>query len=870
HISNYGFAAGFGSARSIPDRRVIKSSTSHWISARLVNPTDTVMPVFATNVFFSYADGVQNDVQNLLHLPSFPSRSVLAVVDSGATLSDGAIAPDKRAFVGFADFETSGASPISQNTWGDGNELFDRIYFWMLDRTNDRHVRNYARVQNTYLWNQTWFELGSCDSALIGNYSVGDSWRPGYDISGGDTNIHYGALARIDSIRAIIGEPPIDSTVLIDSVRLTAHNAQVYNIDNGDNSFDFWAYIAKIVHPVRWSNNEPHKGGDAVFYDPTGGTTDCDECGEFACASNHGANRYWAAHPTDPLNIDSAWNSTACRGIGTDIADYGGDTIRLNSFTVPLSTDGYRLNAPIVLPLRAQWVQDWWDDPLSNNGFSIGQHRIIDSSSIEINFMSNRTRNVDLSNNGLYLEMWWSYVPLIPPIDSCPADSNKYSPGECGCGTPDLDSDGDGVLDCNDICQGEDDRLDTDADGIPDGCDICEGYDDLTDTDSDGIPDGCDVCPGYDDHIDSDSDGIPDGCDICEGYDDLMDTDSDGIPDDCDNCVTIANTDQSDLDSNGIGDLCEFDFDGDGIADTVDNCPNNFNPDQLDSDFDGYGDLCDLDTIKFIFPDSEDISGVVARSFRMWVLVSSDMDISAGGIGISWSLGNPGWTLDTVIFGPTLVQWTTTEYTLSSGSNGSDSNSWVYVGGISYSGEPHLLATSDNLWAELWFSLDTSLAWCLGDSMTFDTIFVSPAGENLLIRADGTESILAFLGSRTLIPADDDLDGLSNFCDNCPWISNPLQEDQDDDNVGDICDNCPNQPDPCTCCQLGGDANDSGDITLSDVLFLINVIFAGEIVVCQDQADSDGNGSINIADITYLIAYIFSGGDSPICGSTGF
>ena len=36
--------------------------------------------------------------------------------------------------------------------------------------------------------------------------------------------------------------------------------------------------------------------------------------------------------------------------------------------------------------------------------------------------------------------------------DGCPFDANKTAPGACGCGTPDADTDGDGILDCFDNC----------------------------------------------------------------------------------------------------------------------------------------------------------------------------------------------------------------------------------------------------------------------------------------------------------------------------------------------------------------------------------------------------------------------------------
>ncbi|MBA45632.1 MAG: hypothetical protein CMB31_03485 [Euryarchaeota archaeon] len=71
------------------------------------------------------------------------------------------------------------------------------------------------------------------------------------------------------------------------------------------------------------------------------------------------------------------------------------------------------------------------------------------------------------------------------------------------------DSDGDGVDDGSDVCEGHDDNTDWDNDGTPDGCD--------DDDDGDGVNDDIDQCPGFDDNIDSDGDGIPDDCDAVNG-----------------------------------------------------------------------------------------------------------------------------------------------------------------------------------------------------------------------------------------------------------------------------------------------------------------------------------------------------------------
>ena len=77
----------------------------------------------------------------------------------------------------------------------------------------------------------------------------------------------------------------------------------------------------------------------------------------------------------------------------------------------------------------------------------------------------------------------------------------------------------------------------------------------------------------------------------------ISDLDGDGISDLQDNCQTIANTDQADMDNDGIGDECDIDIDsdGDGISDLQDNCQTMANTNQLDLDNDGLGDVCDLD-----------------------------------------------------------------------------------------------------------------------------------------------------------------------------------------------------------------------------------------------------------------------------------
>ena len=102
--------------------------------------------------------------------------------------------------------------------------------------------------------------------------------------------------------------------------------------------------------------------------------------------------------------------------------------------------------------------------------------------------------------------------------DSCPADPAKTEPGVCGCGTPDIDSDGDRALDCQDSCPHDPNKTEkgTCGCGTPDN-----------DSDGDGTEDCNDRCPldpdkthrGYcgcgNPDSDSDGDGTVDCRDEC-------------------------------------------------------------------------------------------------------------------------------------------------------------------------------------------------------------------------------------------------------------------------------------------------------------------------------------------------------------------
>ena len=106
------------------------------------------------------------------------------------------------------------------------------------------------------------------------------------------------------------------------------------------------------------------------------------------------------------------------------------------------------------------------------------------------------------------------------------------------------DSDGDGILDISDVCEGHDDSFDLDQDGIADGCD------DLIDTDGDGIGDNVDAFPNdANETMDSDMDGVGDNADAFPNdANETMDSDMDGVGD---NAEVIPDDGSETVDSGG-------------------------------------------------------------------------------------------------------------------------------------------------------------------------------------------------------------------------------------------------------------------------------------------------------------------------------
>ncbi len=340
---------------------------------------------------------------------------------------------------------------------------------------------------------------------------------------------------------------------------------------------------------------------------------------------------------------------------------------------------------------------------------------------------------------------------------------------------------------------------------------------------------------------------------------------------------------------------CVADGDFDGVEDCVDNCPLVANPDQFDSDLDGVGDACDsgpccLGSYVETFSDNSIASmwsvdatcGAVAQQSGKLVLnypsgcpafVGCGMNLNGGSfqlcgdfdIQVDYELTS--WPA------PDFSQWASFYARATAGFFVIERYTRITSGGcVPYaSGYKSYWLNSDDC-ASTFVSSNESASrmrirrigastetmhgdgsvWTIVRSenigtepVTFGVYTASQSGPGHVVSFDN----LIVQGQTG---ADADTDGFPDYCDNCPSVANASQADCDNDGIGDACD------------YLGGDADNSGSISISDAVFLINYIFAGGPAPCPlRNGDADCSGAVNISDAVYLINYIFAGGPAP-------
>ncbi len=93
---------------------------------------------------------------------------------------------------------------------------------------------------------------------------------------------------------------------------------------------------------------------------------------------------------------------------------------------------------------------------------------------------------------------------VVNCMDDCPNDPTKTLPGQCGCGNSDADADSDGTADCNDGCPADPNKID------PGQCGCGQPEDNVGDSDGDSVADCIDQCPEGNDAIDLNGNNTPD------------------------------------------------------------------------------------------------------------------------------------------------------------------------------------------------------------------------------------------------------------------------------------------------------------------------------------------------------------------------
>jgi|GEM_PF-5054475 len=150
-------------------------------------------------------------------------------------------------------------------------------------------------------------------------------------------------------------------------------------------------------------------------------------------------------------------------------------------------------------PVRPEAIIMTYDSPWTSLNKSAGSITLFDASNLKL-------------DNVNYQSSWGgsSGGNSLARINSS-GTSNEESNWQDGTapGTP-------GDFNANSPVPSSGDYNDTDGDGVPDNLDVCEGNNDTLDGDNDTVPDGCDLCSGFDDRVDTDSNDIPDGCEVID------------------------------------------------------------------------------------------------------------------------------------------------------------------------------------------------------------------------------------------------------------------------------------------------------------------------------------------------------------------
>ncbi len=311
------------------------------------------------------------------------------------------------------------------------------------------------------------------------------------------------------------------------------------------------------------------------------------------------------------------------------------------------------------------------------------------------------------------------------------------------------------------------------------------------------------------------------------------DDDSDTVINMDDNCPNTANADQSNIDEDAFGDVCDDNIDGDafgnapedncefqaddtnvcdsssipdvdndGLDDTtIDKCVGVYNPSNTDADGDGIGDHCDETPTIVVLPYA---NPSFAQAFIRWKdQVQCDIrctDPAGGGDMGTLNCPNGGTVNWTVYVGigtaDSYFTYTNCDYTTDEGDqltvngqlvqysdwggNGNEQGT-VQVTGGDYTGEvtSHINfanRTRNSGYLTVACSVDPLVdEECAANNQGFDIYY--PSWECQGTACDGAPPL-----------PNSDGDVVADLFDNCVDVTNPAQADEDFDGIGDACD----------------------------------------------------------------------------------